>query len=75
MVIMDEKTYENHRENDWNVMAYTSSAKGFLVKKIRGLKPDALTSPAFENKTNENLVACLHRLKQEGYAPDEVSLA
>lgn len=75
LVMMDNETYENHRDEKWNVMAYMAAAKGYLIKKIRGQKAEAMSAEAYGTKANERLAEYLEDLEKEGYAPDEVSLA
>lgn len=75
LVMMDRATYENHMQENWNVMAYMAAAKGYLIKKLRGLPAEQTTAAAYGTAANEKLVPFLKELEQEGYAPDEVCLA
>lgn len=75
LVAMDRETYENHRKAGWNVMAYMALARGYLVKKVRGMELHQATAPAYTTAANERLAAYLGELEKDGYAPEEVSLA
>ncbi len=75
LVMMDKATYENHLEQNWNVMAYMAVARGYLVKRIRGVAAKEAGAVAYQTNANEEIIAYLKELEKCGYAPDEISLA
>lgn len=73
-VILDEATYANHLEAEWNIMAYQALAKGHLIKLVRGQEPYADFAPVFGTPATERLAAYLRELEAEGYPADRICL-
>ncbi len=76
LVLMDRKTYSYHVETGMNVMAYTSLAKGYFMKKATGKPIPEQAAKWYSNPSNEKIFAELtQKAHSLGCSLSELELA
>ena len=74
-ILMDDKTYDYHKQTDLSAMAYMSVAKGYFMRKLAGEQMPASVTDVYDSPENDEIFEVIkHQARDMGISPLMASL-